>query len=503
MPEVNEQLQAMFTDIERNAAAAIGESTELTVTEKIVDLFSTLSDPLLSANDVRALLGSTTTLQDVEIGLSKLCDEDQLESTATTQRPLDSEDVVLFRRADLPFERLKLVALQEKLPDGSSRFQFNCEGRLIRSIARVQRLQSLNATGQQRNEILNHIKKIAAGISSGIQVPNAILIVFLEENIEVIDTEEDSSQLPESFVVVRPISDQIESSNPQFDTAPSVQTVRLVEIDMPFRRAAFDGEKTALLVDGQQRTASLTLVPIDDVPAVDLSVNALIADQDTAREIFGVANSAKPIPTDFQLALASTMAEGSGYLKEDRLAAIATRTLAIIDETSPFYGITKFPGTDLDGPTVIVYNSLFKVVNEFKDSALGLDNSEEELTEAVKRSFAAVKHVWPEAWGKKPSEDARLMAGVGLRSMAQVLVWKLEQHIGEGGLDEAAWEDLGHFLGQLRTRVLWTQEAADDATQGAAKFWRDQIKSKQNTNQDISRLYKEILKIVPSVVGSN
>ena len=73
------------------------------------------------------------------------------------------------------------------------------------------------------------------------------------------------------------------------DPEEAVQQLRLVEIDFPFRRAAFDEEKTALLVDGQQRTAALAQVSIDSRPQVDLSVNAVITGIDAAKVVFGVA----------------------------------------------------------------------------------------------------------------------------------------------------------------------------------------------------------------------
>jgi hypothetical protein len=71
-----------------------------------------------------------------------------------------------------------------------------------------------------------------------------------------------------------------------YNAIQPVQSIRSVEIDFPFRPAAFDDEKAALLVDGQQRTAALSMVDIEKVPAVALSVMAVIADADEAKRVF-------------------------------------------------------------------------------------------------------------------------------------------------------------------------------------------------------------------------
>lgn len=502
MPGMRDQLKALFSDHERNAALAIGESGDLTPDEKVQQLFETLSDPLLSDDDVFQLLGNTTTLNDIQVALRRLTEQEVLEFSERTQRPLDAEGVRLYRLADVPTTRLRIIALETRLTDGTRRFTFSCEGRLVRSIARIQRLDALASEGNQREEILGHVRKIALGIRSGVQVPNSLLISLLTDNTVIETAEETTEDVPQSFVIIKSLIDEpFVVGDPQFpDSAPVVQDQRVVEISFPFRRAAFDDEKAALLVDGQQRTAALSLVSIDDVRRFDFTVNAVIATPDEAREVFAVANSAKPIRTDFKLALVGAMGDETGFLKDERVTALATRKLAVGDAASPFYGITRYPGLKADRSQVVVYNTLFNVVKTFQNSALNFNNDAGPLAEYVSRSFSLVAQIWPEAWGMKPSQEVRLMGGLGLRSMAQLIVWHLEkkENLAEP-LDQADWDKLAAMLEALKTRVLFSEEAARAATTRAEAFWKTHIKDGQNTSQDIANLFKELKKIVPQL----
>ena len=104
-----------------------------------------------------------------------------------------------------------------------------------------------------------------------------------------------------------------------------IEEYRPVVLDFPYRRAAFDEEKSALLVDGQQRTAALSLVDIDKIPKLMLSVNAEIASEQDARTIFIVANSTKKIETQFSRALIASMDDTPGYLANERPLAVALK----------------------------------------------------------------------------------------------------------------------------------------------------------------------------------
>lgn len=479
-------LKASFTRDEIALAAAIG-AEKMSLSQKIIELFSQLPDPQISSEEIQELLALKAS-QELDQVLAALCTDKTLERSEKTVRPLDDDGVILYRRGDLRFERLRISAVESELSDGTTRYQFTCDGRLIRSVARVDRLDTLTGTGNQRDEVRNHVEQIAKGIEYGTQIPNSLLLVLLQsQTVEWEPLDEDS--VPGSFIVVRPISDWISVPSPS-QPEKLVQKFRNVEIDFPFRKAAFDDEKSAIIVDGQQRTAGLSLVDIEKVPSFAMSVNAIVATPEQAKRVFQVANTTVKISTQFSRALMATMGDAPGYLRTERSKAIAAKILAIDDETSPFYNLVQYPGVK-SGKTrpPIVYNSLFQVLSAFADSGLPLDSDPKLLALVVCRSFSLVKETWPEAWALKPTES-KLMHGVGLRAMASLLVNKIETRYAEFQTfsSELLWRTLAESLQRLKHRVVWTDAAAGEVSTAVKKIWREQISNRQNTNQDISAL---------------
>ncbi|MEX1362172.1 MAG: DGQHR domain-containing protein [Nannocystaceae bacterium] len=474
-------LKNAFTDEQLALAGAIGESSE-SLSEKVRQLFDELGDPLLSSSDVAELLGSCVEA-DALVEIGRLVEADVLEQSSDTCRPLDSEGVNLFRRSGVPVSRLRIVAIEADLGGGEKRIQFTCDGRVLRSVARIDRLDAIAGTGNQRTEIHKHVQQIAKGIESGNQVPNSVLLVFLEGQFA---EEEEAGSLPDSFVVVRPITEWTEVPYPGRPER-SVQRFRTVELDVPFRNAAFDDEKTALLVDGQQRTAALALVDIDKVPQFSLSVNAVVAGQEEAKKVFSIANSTQKIQTQFSRALLASMADAPGYLRQERAKAIACKILALEDEASPFFGLVQYPGVKTSKRPPIAYNSIFQVVVAFAESALPIDEDPVVLARTVGAAFGLVKKTWPTAWGKKPNES-RLMHGVGLRAMAGFLSAKVESLWASEQDDDQKWKAVGQSLLRLQPRLVWSDEDAGKASSTTKKVWREEISNRQNTNQDISHL---------------
>jgi hypothetical protein len=99
---------------------------------------------------------------------------------------------------------------------------------------------------------------------------------MLGEATAVVEEDEDveAEGGPMSFVKIRPyteVPDWIEAQHGD----ETVQQVRLVLIEIPYRRAAFDDEKSILLVDGQQRTAALALVSVQDHPSIEMAATAV------------------------------------------------------------------------------------------------------------------------------------------------------------------------------------------------------------------------------------
>jgi DGQHR domain-containing protein len=484
MMPVNDTLKYAFSKELLQLAGTIGAKTD-PVEDRVQQLFTSLPDPLLSEADVHDLLGGQVSADDVRTGIKSLVEKNVLESSDQTLRPLDEEGTPLYRLVNVPVTRLKLIAIESKLNDGSSRYQFTCDGRIIRSIARVDRLDALGETGNQRQEIRAHVEKIAEGINAGTQVPNSILLVLKESQI----TESAGEDTPESIIILRPLSEWISVNLPN-EADVAVQNFRNVEIDFPFRRAAFDEEKSALLVDGQQRMAALSIVDIDDVPQFSLSVNAVKADTEQAKRVFQVANSTVKISTEFSRALLATMSDAPVYLRKERDKALAVKKLAFELPDSPFLNLAQHPGVKPKGPRPpIAYNSLFQVVNVFHDSALPL-NDADTLAGTVAKSFALVKQLWPDSWGKKPAES-KLMHGAGLRAISTLISEKLATYLPDhnGDLnDPEIWSKLSESIERLKSRIVWSDAESASASRAVQRIWRDEISGTQNTNQDIQAL---------------
>jgi len=479
---------------ERETAAAIG-ALSITLNEKVLQLFRDLNDPLLDADDVHALLGVTDSeVTDVKVSLSELVAQESLEADNRTRRPHDGPDTTLYRLRDENRRRLRLTAEQIKMPDETIRYHFSCDGRLIRSVAYVARLDALRREGNQRDEIPDHVSKIAQGIASGTNVPNAVLLVLKEDMVEeeIPNTNQD---IPESSIVIRPLQDGwIESRHPLFSDH-IIQCWRPVEIDFPYRAAAFDSEKSAQIVDGQQRTAALSLVDIDETPYVTLSVIAIPTDDDGARRIFEVANTSVKITTDFRRALLASTDDAQGYQAYEQQVAKAVSTLVLRDEESPFYKIVRHPGVRYErGNTPhIPHNSLFSLVKEMLAAGLGqFCETEEEICTLIKRSFLKVKEKWPDEWNRKPSET-KLMHGAGLRGIAFLIEQKLSQILTANEdivnvSDERLWVGVSEMLDTLKERVIWSTSAMAGANEEVQRWFTENVLSRQNTPTDIAKI---------------
>lgn len=490
--QIQESLKAKFRQSEIALAGAIGaDSIELK--DKIGRLFAELPDPLLSNKEVQLLLQVNADFEEMEKCLDALVKDDVLEKSVTTQRALDKEGVGLYRIKHKTLQRLKLLGVASRLSDESVRFQFTIDGRLIRAFAAVDRLDAIAGTGNQRDEIIKHVREISDGMRSGVQVPNSVIVVF-NEQVFSWDQENDEA-IPESWVICRVLGGWVNVPHPD-DSTRTIQEVASVELDIPYRNAAFDEEKCALLVDGQQRTAALSLVDVDVAPSYQLSVNALVSTHEEAKSTFRIANTTVKITTDFSRALLGTLDDAPGYVKQEKRVAQAVKILALDDAFSPFYKLVKHPGVESRG-CPIAYNTLFAVVNAFDQSSLEFNEKPEELATCVRAAFDVVKKVWPEAWGKAP-KDSRLMHGAGLRAITGVLVDLVKSQAYINNYDwrpESAWTEIHASLERLATRVQWTA-AAISGTATQKKIYMDEIQKRQNTNQDIQALTQFLQKEV-------
>ncbi|MCP9274071.1 DGQHR domain-containing protein [Mycolicibacterium arenosum] len=484
---MREYLLANLSDEERAYAASLREGQTVTQDQFTRQVFSNLKDPLLSASDLAELWGPGASEQGFVDALVTLVDEGVLDTSNKTQRPFDEQGVKLFRRASGEFEYLILNAIESQSPDGVSRYQFSIEGRLIRHFARIDRLDALAGSGNQRAEIKAHVLRIRDSVLSGSHIPNSVLLVLASSATQFVDPgDEIPPDLPASFVVVRALEDFQEVALGQGDL---VQRARVVELRIPWRGASFDEEKSILLVDGQQRTAAVSLISPDEIPFIDIGVSALVSTEEEAKRVFQVANETVKISTDFSKALLASMSDAPGYLKDEQVTAEIVRRLSLEDKESPLYQLVKYPNTKVDSP-IIAYNSMFGVAKIFRSSLPeDIANDPAQLTPVIARAFVTVRDVWPTAWGKKP-KDSRLMHGAGLRAITQVVIDKLQNYLSDGYelSGDEVWSKLEISLRRLAEKVIWAQEEFTQGTSTQKTIYIDEISKRQNTSQDISAL---------------
>jgi DGQHR domain-containing protein len=501
MTKLTPELRSQYNSDLLALAATIGASDK-SLSEKVIGLFGAIGDPLLSVSDIQALLALKCDEKELVEALKSLGSMGTLESDSNTCRPLEDSGTQLFRLASVPWKRLTIFAQQYDLGRDEYRYQFGCDGRLIRLIARIDRLDALASSGNQRDEIKKHVTEIRAGLESGNQVPNSVIVVLNDEMVSEVSAGDSGAEIPESHIVIRPVNPDdafttvahpIHGESSDF----YAQKLRTVEISFPFRSAAFDHEKSVLLVDGQQRTAALDLADVEKCPQVILSVNAIRATDDEAKDIFQVANSTVKINADFKRALLATMDDAPGYLKRERNFALAVKSLAVEDPESPFYQIVAYQGIKYakGQKPPVAYNSLFAVVRSFAEGSLQeLLTDHETLAEVVKRAYSIIKKAWPSHWGKSPKEN-RLMHGAGIRSLGDLILTKVENRLPDYDgdiLSDELWAVVDKSVHRLQEHLIWCDDDIASASKAVRDTYKNYIDGVQNTEQDISRLTKKI-----------
>jgi hypothetical protein len=102
------------------------------------------------------------------------------------------------------------------------------------------------------------------------------------------------------------------------------------------------------------------------------------------------------------------------------------------DPESPFFGLVKRASTEGDDrrAAVVADTSLVEALKESLESPSGVlfpyrnmatgSTDTEGIRHVLLLYWGAVKDVFPDAWGKPPSES-RLMGGVGIRAMSRLM----------------------------------------------------------------------------------
>jgi len=290
----------------------------------------------------------------------------------------------------------ELLAVAVKLPSGKQLFSFPVEGKEIFDIAtvhRVRRDKEKKLAGFQRKEYKKHISEITKYIETDdSMIPNAIVIAFNET------------------VTFKEL--------PEFSQGP----VSVGYLKIPLSKN--DDEKAGFIIDGQQRTYAIERAKVESFPMMVCAF--LESDEELQTEHFVNVNQHKNLPRELINELLPHMRNVPTRLSKQRAAAKIANHLAW-DADSPMLGIVK---SETQPVGVLQLNSLvaplkamFSEPTNFVGSKVDPDQQVgdiEEVLVGLKDYWTAVKEVFPDAWGKKPTES-RLMHGQGVWAMMQLL----------------------------------------------------------------------------------
>lgn len=494
-------LIAVLTEEQRHSLGDLREA-EVDAKDRVRRLFELLPDPILSMDEVVELLDAKTKARKaVEGAVTDLVAENYLEVGHGTVKPFAGMES-LFRKRAAELGKLRVVALEtlvrpvssEEPPGVTSRFQFSIEGRLVRSIAKIDRLVVLEggeASGTQREEIKRHVDDIRKGVEGGTEIDNAILIALPTDAVAFDPSE--GEELQDEIIVFRGRSNWSSKTVSGLNGEPvELQRVRLVEIEFPFRNAMFDSEKSAILVDGQQRTAGMLLASFEKRPAISVAVNLIIGDEGRAKSSFLVSNSTVPIKKDLLSALVADLDSEfvPGNLTKDELPARVVKSLAL--DEGVFKSLVNYSGLHRDTRPPIAYQTMRAVVDTFLSSP-ALKEAADSNNVAIIRgvidtAFEEVRKVWPKAWGLPPKES-RLMHGAGLRVVANYVANDILKALPTPIENLSAFgQVVAACMQKLRPRIVWSKAEFDNATAAAKDFYLTKLDTLENTGKSIKSL---------------
>jgi DGQHR domain-containing protein len=283
-------------------------------------------------------------------------------------------------------------------------FLFSLTGEELLQIADISRISRDDAgklLGYQRAEVKRHIQDIVDYLNSEkILFPNAIILA-LSSNVKFT-----SSRGPDV--------------NDGCATAGS--------LEIPLSPGA--QHKPAWIVDGQQRALALSKCDNKTIP---IPISAFIADEvDLQRDQFLRVNSTRPLSRGL---ITELLPEVSTVLPT-RMAArrIPSAVCDWLNQSaeSPFQGLIKRVSTPAAErhKAVIADNSIVNMIEESLSSPSGClfpyrnmasgETDFEGICKVLVTFWAAVRDVFPDAWGKSPAKS-RLMGGVGIRAVGRLM----------------------------------------------------------------------------------
>ncbi len=273
---------------------------------------------------------------------------------------------------------------------------------LVADVARISRDEAGKLIGYQRPERRNHVKQILDYLNSGdVLFPNG-LILALPETVRF-----RSSRGP--------------------TTTDGLATAGTLEIPLPDDESA---PRPAWIVDGQQRSIALArttnsrlAVPVAGFVAPTLELQ---------RDQFLRVNTVAPLPTNLVTELLPEVISAPSPRLSQRKMPSALVDMLNRDPESPFFGLIKRASTEGDDRrlAVVTDTSLVESLKESLESPSGVlfpyrnmatgSTDTEGIKHVLLLYWGAVKDVFPDAWGRPPTES-RLMGGVGIRAMSRLM----------------------------------------------------------------------------------
>jgi DGQHR domain-containing protein len=237
----------------------------------------------------------------------------------------------------------------------------------------------------------------------------------------------------------------------------------MLEIPLPESREA---PRPALIVDGQQRSLALARTRNAKLP---ITVAGFVSeDLHVQREQFLRVNTVSPLPSDLVSELLPEVnTQLPTKLSARKLPAILVNALSQ-DGDSPFKGLIKQASTTASrkSETVVKDNSLLQAITAslspsgvlfpYKDLSSGtIDTST--IRKILVVYWTAVRDTFPDAWGISPNKS-RLMHGVGIRSMGQLMDRVMERVMFEVDINsDEAYSKVMAELALVEPYCCWTK----------------------------------------------
>ena len=271
----------------------------------------------------------------------------------------------------------------------------------LAGVSRVNRDDDGKLIGYQRAEVRRHVREIAEYLRSPKMLMAHPLILSFNSGVKFV------------------------SSRGQ-KTSDGIAVAGMLRIPWPNG----SDEKPAWIVDGQQRALAISLCA-DKEFAVPIC--AFVADDvELQRDQFLRINNSRPLPRGLVTELLPQVSSPLPPKLAIRKIPSALCDLLNREEKSPFQGLIKRPsssGKESDR-AVVTDTVVVKMIEEslthpsgclFPHRNIATGEYDEAAIWAVLHVYwSAVREVFPEAWGKPPTES-RLMHGVGIRAMGKLM----------------------------------------------------------------------------------